>query len=121
MNLQRWIAAYTSTDAYFITPPILEVFRTHALRSEFVDWKKGTLSLFHEQFAAEWLRRLGRLMTGGGRLTCIDVYNRYNSLTAAEFQSLAGEYGLTHAVTMKPVPDLSLFHRNQVFFVYQLP
>lgn len=120
VEVQRLIAKHTPTDAYFITPPILEGFRTHSRRSEFVDWKQGTLSLFHERFGMEWLRRLARLMSGGGRLNYIDIYNRYNSLAPADYQSLAAEFGLTHAVTMKPVPDLTLLHRNQVFFVYQL-
>ncbi len=121
VDVQRWIAINTPTDAYFVTPPILEGFRTYSRRSEFADWKQGTLSLFHERFGTEWLRRLARLMgPSGGPLTYLDLYNRYNGLNESEFRSLAAEYGLTHAVTMKPVQGLTLLHRNQVFIVYQL-
>lgn len=120
VEVQRWVAAHTPQDAFFMTPPILEGFRTHARRSEYADWKQGTLSLFHERFGMEWLRRLARLMGSGGRLTYIDIYNRYNGLTAGEFHALAAEFGLTHAVTMKPVPGLTPLHQNRVFFVYQL-
>jgi len=51
VDVQRWIAAHTPTDAYFISPPILEGFRTYAKRSEYADWKQVSVNIdYHISF-----------------------------------------------------------------------
>lgn len=121
IDVQKWIAQNTPADAFFITSPSLEGFRTHSKRSEWADWKQGTLSLFNERFGVEWRSRLVRIAgRSGDPRAHIDLFKSYNGLSANEFHALAAEYGLTHAVTMTPVAGLTNKYTNKVFWVYAL-
>jgi len=121
VEVQSWVAGNTPNEASFITPPILEGFRTHARRSQFADWKQGTLSIFNEKFGLAWRDRLARIAgRSGDSRPHFDLYKSYNGLSAPEFRALAGAYGLTHAVTMNPVAGMTPVFSNRVFWVYPL-
>ena len=121
LDVQRWVAANTPVDAHVIAPPILEGFRTHAKRSCFGDWKQGTLSMFNEPFGVAWQRRMVEIAVRSRQQQAAKrLYEGYNPLTAADFHALAAEHGLTHAVTLAPVPDLREVYHNGAFRVYEL-
>lgn len=104
---QRWIAANTPVDSLFLVPPWLEGFRTYARRSEFVEYKMGTLSLFHPAFGQEWAGRMASLtprrLSGDGYE---DMAMNYNALTADEIARMVEKFGITHVVVMASREDL---------------
>ena len=109
-DVQRWVAEHTPKDAFVLNPPYLEGFRTHARRSQFVDWKQGTLSMFHEDFGTEWLRRMQRLVTRQlDPSAWRNVALNYETMPAQQLEGIVREYGLTHVVTgatqsQRPLP-----------------
>jgi len=121
LDVQRWVAANTPTDAHVIAPPILEGFRTHAKRSCFGDWKQGTLSMFNEPFGVAWQQRMVEIAVRSRQQQAAKrLYEGYNTLTAADFHALAAEHGLTHSVTLAPVPGLREVYNNGAFRVYEV-
>lgn len=124
IEVQRWVQAHTPRDALLLTPPILEGFRTYARRSEFADWKQGTLSMFHEAFGVEWQRRLSRLVRRPMHARAVvNLALNYDALTAADLTALAREYGITHAVVMHRRDEFpwSQVYDNGVFRVLARP
>ena len=120
IDLQRWAAVSSPRDALFLTPPDLEGFRSFSLRSHFVDWKQGTLSLFHPEFGTEWQERM-RLLAPR-RLDPWPIRNlarNYDALTAGEIEDLVERYGISHVVVRRPrALDLPLAYENAAFRVY---
>lgn len=104
---QRWVAANTPVNSLFLVPPWLEGFRTYARRSEFVEYKMGTLSLFHPAFGQEWASRMAlltpRQLSGDGY---DDMARNYNALTSAEIVAIVERYKITHVVVMASRDDL---------------
>jgi hypothetical protein len=120
VELQRWAEASTPVDALFLTPPDIEGFRSFSRRSHFVDWKQGTLSLFHPAFGSEWQERM-RLLAPR-RLDPWPIRNlarNYDALTAAELQDLVTRFAITHVVVRQPrALGLPLVYENAAFRVY---
>lgn len=104
---QRWVEKNTLVDSLFLVPPWLEGFRTYARRSEFVEYKMGTLSLFHPAFGQEWAGRMAALtprqLSGDGYE---DMAMNYNALTLAEVAAIVERYGITHAIVMASRDEL---------------
>jgi len=60
-DMLNFVQIHTPPDARFISPPTLDGFRVHAQRSNFSDWKDGTLLIFNGNLAVEWLKRMEAL------------------------------------------------------------
>ena len=110
VDVQRWIADHTPKDAFILNPPYLEGFRTYSRRSQFADWKQGTLSMFHEEFGLEWLRRMQRLVPRqlDPKSPWRNVALNYESLSAPQLDSLIRDYRITHIVTQASQGDRPL-------------
>lgn len=116
IDVQRWVAVNTPRDAFILNPPYLEGFRTFSRRSQFVDWKQGTLSMFNEPFGVEWLQRMQRIVRRplDSRNAWRNVVLNYESLPAKELDGLFRQYGLTHMITAssaknRPLPWRELY------------
>jgi len=104
---QRWVEKNTPVDSLVLVPPWLEGFRTYTRRSEFVEYKMGTLSLFHPAFGQEWAGRMAlltpRQLSGDGYE---DMALNYNALAPAEISAIVERYGITHIIVMASRDDL---------------
>jgi len=115
---QRWVAKNTPVDSLVLVPPWLEGFRTYSWRSEFVEYKMGTLSLFHPKFGQEWASRMALLTPR--RLsaeTYDDIARNYNALTPEEIAAIVERYGITHVIVLAGRDDLPYqqVHQNELF------
>lgn len=101
IEVQRWMATNIPRDALILNPPYLEGFRTFSRRSQFVDWKQGTLSMFHEPFGLEWLQRMQQIVQRplDTRSAWRNVVLNYESLTPQALDGLFRQYGITHMIT----------------------
>jgi len=121
IDVQRWIRANTPTDAYVLTPPDLEGFRSYSRRSQFGDWKQGTLSMFHEPFGMEWARRMGGFMRRQlDRRPWHNLRLNYDAFGPPEIDPLRSKFGLTHMVTRSRGLPYRQLYSNGVYQVYEL-
>ncbi len=117
---QGWVEKNTPVDSLFLVPPWLEGFRTYARRSEFVEYKMGTLSLFHPAFGQEWAGRMAQLtprqLSGDGYE---DMAMNYSALTPGEISAIVERYGITHVMVMASRDDLPYrtVYQNALFRV----
>jgi len=117
---QQWVAANTPVDSLFLVPPWLEGFRTYARRSEFVEYKMGTLSLFHPAFGEEWAGRMALLTPRRFSAEAYeDMAMNYNALTADEIAAVVEKFGITHVVVLASREDLPYrtIYQNALFRV----
>ena len=82
-------------------------FRTFGRRSLFVDYKQGTLSIFHEAFGNEWAARMGQIMRRPlSDNPTEDLALNYDQLTPAELRQIVTRYGITHIILRSGRTDL---------------
>jgi hypothetical protein len=108
--LARWARASTPADSMFLFPDAGKtlapgIFRAHALRAVYVDWKGGGQVNFLRRFAQEWWERWQR--TGAGRFKPwqVPAYARW---------------GIDYFVLKRgvPVPGFTPVYENAGYAVY---
>ncbi len=86
-----WIRENTPQEASFVSPPTVDGFRVYAERTNFSDWKDGTLLIFNSELAVEWLHRMETL--GFNRETFA-----FEPPTQADLCQVRAEYAMDYAV-----------------------
>jgi hypothetical protein len=108
--LSDWARSSTPQPALFLFPDSgtsLDpgVFRAHALRGLYVDWKSGGQVNYFPDFAREWWTRW--IETGSGHWT----------VTREDFPKLAA-MGVDYVVLKKPIPDATPQFTGAKYFAY---
>lgn len=123
---ERWIAENTPVDALIAAPPNQSTFRLTARRSVVVSFKAAP---FNDDAMREWYRRLLALapradpasVRGLAFGNALD--SAYASNTRADWNRLAQNYGITHAVrdqTEGEPPDGEVVFEAGAWAVYEI-
>jgi hypothetical protein len=134
VQISKLAKQHTPKDALFLIPSDLSEFRFWSERASFIDYKATN----HRQAAfAEWYKRIQEVYKislsdrlKGANLTVLANYN-FQHLTAADFIKLRENQHITHVLTYKNVPFLSVskkgendFQRvveNDKYVIYKIP
>ncbi|MCC6238824.1 MAG: hypothetical protein IT448_00775 [Phycisphaerales bacterium] len=111
LQMCKWVAGNTPTDALFLVPPAEQSFRLHAQRAIIVNFK-GVPQLSGE--LVQWRDRLRdvldtqhleQLRGGDFFETLNNVDQRYRQLSPAYLLSVARKYGADYLITERPMDE----------------
>jgi hypothetical protein len=115
----------------FITPPGHNGFRLYSERSIYTDWKDGTVVIFNQATAAEWLRRMINLgykkELNSWNQIFLDINNSFQTLPDSDLEKIAKEIKSLKVTPYLVMPldarprNFPILYRNKGYVLYKIP